>query len=75
MTARTETSPTPDLRPGDKVRLPSTGEVGIVVWCWLEDKDQDVYVAFFGLEFPQGKPQEKPVVLRYMASSLERWNG
>lgn len=30
----------------------------------------DCYVAFFGDEFPNGKPSEKPYVLRYAVTSL-----
>jgi hypothetical protein len=30
----------------------------------------DCYVAFFGAEFPDGMPSEKPYVLRYAATSL-----
>lgn len=66
------------LIPGQKVRLPSTGEVGIVVWTWQNEHDDiDVYVAFFGNEFPASKytsddSPKKPYILRYYASSLER---
>jgi hypothetical protein len=60
------------FRIGQKVRLLSTGEVGIVVWNWRnENGDIDVYVAFFGMEFPVDEPEEKPYVLRYYDSSLE----
>ena len=66
------------LTPGQKVRLRSTGEVGIVVWTWQNEQDDtDVYVAFFGNEFPQSKYDgstcpKKPYILRYYESSLER---
>ncbi len=59
---------------GDKVWMPDTGEVGIVVATWLDDAgDQDCYVAFFGTEWPQDdvKPSDKPYVLRYYSASLE----
>ncbi len=60
------------FRIGQKVRLRSTGEVGIVVWLWEnEHGDAEVYAAFFGMEFPVGEPKEKPYVLRYYDSSLE----
>lgn len=60
------------LRIGQKVRLSSTGEVGIVVWLWKNEYgDTDVYVAFFGMEFPVIEPKEKPYILRYYDSSLE----
>ena len=58
---------------GMKVRLRSTGEVGIVIWTWHDSflGGEDCYVAFFGKEFPQNKPSEKPYVLRYLSTSLE----
>ena len=61
------------LQIGARVRLVSTGEVGIIVHTWhSESLDiQDCYVAFFGKEFPLGKPAEIPYILRYAASSLE----
>lgn len=68
------------IAPGTPVRLDSlvndddepTPEFGIVVHCWLDDElgGFDCYVAFFGPEFPDGKPPEKPYVLRYAATSL-----
>ena len=63
-----------NLSIGVKVRLVGTGEVGIVVWTWHDEflAAQDCYVAFFGKEFPEGKPSEKPYVLRYLSTSLER---
>ena len=66
------------LTPGQKVRLRSTGEVGIVVWTWQNEQDDtDVYVAFFGNEFPESKyvgstSPKKPYILRYYESNLER---
>ena len=65
---------------GTRVRLDSlvndegepTAEFGVVVHCWLDDEIGmfDCYVAFFGPEFPEGKPSEKPYILRYAATSL-----
>jgi hypothetical protein len=65
---------------GTRVRLDSlvndddecTSEFGVVVQCWLDDEIGmfDCYVAFFGGAFPDGKPSEKPYVLRYGATSL-----
>lgn len=63
----------PAIPIGTKVRLPSTGEVGIVIHTCLDAEMQcaDCYVAFFGRSFPAGKPDEIPYVLRYLATSLE----
>ncbi|MBR2268738.1 MAG: hypothetical protein IJ918_10740 [Sphingobium sp.] len=68
------------LAPGTRVRLDSlvndegavTTELGVVVHCWRDDEIGmfDCYVAFFGASFPQGRPEEKPYVLRYAATSL-----
>ncbi len=48
-------------------------ECGIVVHVWTDPEtgEQDAYIAFFGSEFPEGKPDGKPYVLRYFASGLE----
>jgi hypothetical protein len=61
------------LHIGQKVRHPSTREVGVVVWLWESNEygDVDAYIAFFGSQFPTGIPNEKPYVLRYYESSLE----
>ena len=61
------------LKPGIKVRLVSTGEVGVVVHTWKDEimDSIDCHVAFYGNNFPQGKPKEPPYVLRYLESSLE----
>lgn len=60
------------LRIGQRVRLPSTGEVGVVVWLWVDEHgDVDAYVAFFGTKFPGGEPAGTPYVLRYYANTLE----
>lgn len=58
--------------PGTRVRLISTGEVGIVICGWADEvMETDYYVAFFGGNFPSGKPVRKPYVLRYAGMSLE----
>lgn len=60
-----------ELRIGQKVKLDSTKEVGVVVWLWKDEHgDTDAYVAFFGEQFPEGIPETKPYILRYYASSL-----
>lgn len=64
------------LKPGTLVRRinhPGDGwEDGVIVHCWLDDQLGvfDCYVAFFGDAIPDGKPPEKPYVLRYAATSL-----
>ncbi|MDP1631840.1 MAG: hypothetical protein Q8L66_10520 [Caulobacter sp.] len=64
------------LKPGTLVRCVNhsddTWEDGVVVHCWLEDQLGifDCYVAFFGSAIPEGKPPEKPYVLRYASPSL-----
>lgn len=66
------------LEPGARVRLLSgidgSWEDGVVVHCWLDDEIgvYDCYIAFFGDAIPEGKPAEKPYVLRYAATSLTR---
>jgi hypothetical protein len=66
----------PFLPAGTKVRyggLEEDGpEFGVVVHCWMSEEigGYDCYVAFFGNEFPSGRPKQKPYVLRYAASSL-----
>ena len=61
------------LVPGQHVKLRATGEVGVVVHAWLHDElgEIDVYVAFFGSNFPVGEPLDPPYVLRYLESSLD----
>jgi hypothetical protein len=45
------------LRNGQKVRLTSTSEVGVVVGTWRDEHGgADAYVAFFGEAFPDGAP-------------------
>ena len=58
---------------GAKVRSMATGEVGIVIHSWFNEKldSQDNYVAFFGTVYPQGEPRDIPYVLRYLSDSLE----
>ena len=48
-------------------------EVGIVVHIWRDTATglDDAYIAFFGENFPDGKPKTKPYVLRYFLSGLE----
>ena len=68
------------LPAGTKVRLDSCTnekrevepEYGVVVHCWKDAEiyGYDCYVAFFGGEMPTGKPDERPYVLRYAATSL-----
>ncbi len=61
------------LEVGQKVRLRDTGEVGVVVYLWInEHGDEDTYVAFFGNSYPDGEPTNTPYILRYFATSLER---
>ena len=61
------------LKPGTKVRLPSTGEYGIVVHCWYSEEiyNYDCYIAFYGTSFPDEKTECSPYILRYAAVSLE----
>ena len=60
------------LPAGTKVKLISTGEVGVIICGWIDQvMDDDYYVAFFGQSFPSGKPSDKPYVLRYAGMSLE----
>ncbi len=57
---------------GQKVRLKSTNEVGIVVWSWkCKVMGIDNYIAFFGDQFPTNTKIEKPYILRYASCSLE----
>lgn len=70
-----------EIQVGSRVRLrttsdpgePESVEVGIVVHIYYNEEVQtrDAYIAFFGDSFPEGKPTEKPYVLRYFVSSLE----
>jgi hypothetical protein len=64
----------PFLPAGTKVRYDGTGEpeFGIVVHCWMNDEvaAYDCYVAFFGSEFPSGRPASIPYVLRYFTTSV-----
>jgi hypothetical protein len=62
------------LPAGTPVRYDGAGEpeFGIVVHCWIDEETglPDCYVAFFGSERPQGRPAEKPYILRYALTSL-----
>jgi hypothetical protein len=61
------------LEPGTRVRLPETGEVGIVIYSWHNEEinAEDNYVVFFGTEFPEAQPTQIPYVLRYATPGLE----
>ncbi len=61
------------LRFGSRVRLISTGEVGVVVHAWWDTEIQGAYyyVAFFGQTISVAKPDNVPYVLRYAETSLE----
>jgi hypothetical protein len=61
-----------DVNIGDKVKLRTSGEVGIVVWLFDLDGWPTAYVAFFGADYPVGTPKRPPYVLRYALSNLER---
>ncbi|CCD93483.1 conserved hypothetical protein [Bradyrhizobium sp. ORS 375] len=64
------------LPPGTDVRYDGRQdggpEYGVVVHCWFEPEigGYDCYVAFFGSERPPGKPDSKPYILHYAATSL-----
>lgn len=68
------------LAPGTRVRCDAfvngddhtTSEFGVVVCCWFDNEIgvYDCYMAFFGANFPDGKPAEVPYVLCYSAVSL-----
>ncbi|MGV3578647.1 hypothetical protein [Brevundimonas sp.] len=64
------------LAAGTRVRLVNqidgSWEDGVVVHCWLDEQIgfHDCYVAFFGTAIPDGRPDDKPYVLRYSATSL-----
>ncbi|MEM9344989.1 MAG: hypothetical protein AAGB26_00085 [Planctomycetota bacterium] len=62
------------METGTKVRLSSTGEVGIILHSWNDSEtgDEDNHIAFFGEDFPIGQPERSPYVLRYFTSSLEK---
>ena len=62
------------LQLGQKVRIRSTGELGVVAWLWQDGEDCDTYVAVFGKQFPVNRPESKPAILRYAAISLEPIN-
>lgn len=64
------------LKPGTLVRRVNhpgdSWEEGIVVHCWCEGELGifDCYVAFFGASIPEGRPSEKPYIMRYASTSL-----
>jgi hypothetical protein len=64
------------LPAGTRVRLALGSdrgpEYGIIVHCWMNEevRSYDCYVAFFGANFPDGKPSEPPYLLRYLSTSL-----
>jgi len=60
------------IKPGDKVRHVSTGELGIVVHTWDDKGILDAYVAFFGYDEPQDVLAERPYILRYCTLSLAK---
>ena len=68
------------LQPGTLVRRinhrDGGQEDGVVDHCWRDDELGvfDCYVAFFGSAIPEGKPSEKPYVLRYASTSLTEIN-
>ncbi|MEM6258155.1 MAG: hypothetical protein AAGI37_07565 [Planctomycetota bacterium] len=59
---------------GTKVKLASTGEVGIILHSWKDPEtgDEDNHVAFYGEDFPIGQPDRSPYVLRYFTNTLEK---
>lgn len=61
------------IKPGTKVKLPNTGEYGIVIHCWYSDEifDFDCYVAFFGTSISDRETDCRPYILRYAVVSLE----
>ena len=68
------------IRVGDRVKRSYenddggvTTEVGVVVHIWQDPETdlEDAYIAFFGSEFPDGKPTERPVLFRYFVGTLE----
>lgn len=69
------------LKPGTRVSYDGLQddrpELGVIVHCWFDEEigEHDCYVAFFGLAFPDGKPAEKPYILRYAAGSLTVLDG
>ncbi len=69
------------LKIGDRVRLRSSRECGIVLLVWAnEHGDRDCYVAFYGEAFPdhrvasrrRKRDPKRPYVLRYYETSLAR---
>jgi len=62
-----------ELKRGTKIKFNSTGEIGVIVHTWYDNEmdTTECHIAFYGEEFPSGKPSEPPYVLRYFSSSLE----
>ncbi len=69
------------LEIGDRVRLRSSGECGIVLLVWTDEHGcRDCYVAFYGKAFPNRRMASRrrkrgpkgPYVLRYFEVSLAR---
>ena len=58
---------------GQKVKLISTGEVGVIICSWLNDDldCSEYYIAFIGTKFTSNMPENPPYVLKYLESSLE----
>lgn len=58
---------------GSKVKLVSTGEVGVVIHSWKNPQlnTVDYHVAFYGTQFPVDEPENPPYVLRYSEASLK----
>jgi hypothetical protein len=71
----------PPIKAGDRIKRTfvldgeTVTEVGVVVHVWVDPETEleDAYIAFLGNEFPDGKPANKPVILRYFVSGLERF--
>jgi hypothetical protein len=64
------------FKPGTKVKLKSTGEIGVVIHSW-ENKELsglDYHIAFYGYNFPTAEPAVPPYVLRYLETSLKQIN-
>ncbi len=64
------------FKPGTKVKLISTGEVGVIIHSWTNQEldATDYHIAFYGSEFPKAEPKEPPYVLSYLETSLEKVN-
>jgi hypothetical protein len=60
------------FKPGTKVELKSTGEIGVVIHSWKNKEldELDYHIAFYGDNFPTAEPTDPPYVLRYLETSL-----